>query len=901
MLSRLFKKSIRLEHPDREKRLQAVQALTVEQAADAQETLERLAVEEADVTIRHAVLHWIKNTDVLAVLLDAPEHAEVAAKIIVQRIKAGETPSCQDHALILQTRISQADDDDLVSLLPLITDASQAAELALQCRDTAREQVLALPVLCSEAGLAGLQKISKGRNKSCHRYARERLDSIKTARTACQAARVRVSELDASISKALITEPTDNPSLIAQRHLLIKLNDMRMAAASQFNTVHNTLINAGGDNDQQPLSANPLAEYDLSIPDPADNPFIALTEQFLALSQAMFNCDDLATVREQRDTLTTDWVRHADKFPPTLEQHNVFERVANQFRHYASSWERLTAVTDSIKHVPAALSGSVSDSHTLPALSQGRRKWLKRWQKPLQSINWPPDHTEPEILTLAQSHLERVQTELEQLHKQELAAQASMAEVIAQANTALEDGKIEVAKGHLRAARNWQKQGISEFDQDLSVLSAQVAEFTDWQKFATDPKRQELLTNLNKIAEEPLEPSAQAAHLKELREQWRALGKPTNRQDIEQQKQFDDLADKAFAPCRAYFAELADERASNLAQREALCEQLEEYLTTTDWSTADMQAAETIMRTAREAWHTYHPCERRALKPVQKRFDDLQDALHGKVKAAWAANVEAKQAIVDRARALLTDEDSNAVDGAKTLQQEWQNIGRTPRGADQRLWREFRKLCDDIFAQRDVARNVERAELNSRYTAYEERVVALETAASEDNPSRKQLTELLTAITDAGDGLSLRPNMQKRVESAQATYRAALAGEDRKLAETDLDQWQNWDEMVSSAEQAGDAIDAPHAVFAERIAGKPAQTDLLELTIEAEIAADLASPPADQATRMALQIAFMNAGKRNLAAEDYRQLRRRWCEAGPKDATANPLRERFFIALKARI
>ena len=75
----------------------------------------------------------------------------------------------------------------------------------------------------------------------------------------------------------------------------------------------------------------------------------------------------------------------------------------------------------------------------------------------------------------------------------------------------------------------------------------------------------------------------------------------------------------------------------------------------------------------------------------------------------------------------------------------------------------------------------------------------------------------------------------------------------------------------------------------------------MSLVLEAEIAADQPSPSADQTARMALQIELMNAGRRDLGAEDYRDLLRRWCAAGPKDETANALRERFFAAIARRL
>ena len=73
MLSRWFKRSSRLEHPDREVRLHAVQALNAEQAADAQANLERIALSDPDQDVRMAALPHVTNPDTIAQLLADPD------------------------------------------------------------------------------------------------------------------------------------------------------------------------------------------------------------------------------------------------------------------------------------------------------------------------------------------------------------------------------------------------------------------------------------------------------------------------------------------------------------------------------------------------------------------------------------------------------------------------------------------------------------------------------------------------------------------------------------------------------------------------------------------------------------------------------------------------------------
>ena len=75
---------------------------------------------------------------------------------------------------------------------------------------------------------------------------------------------------------------------------------------------------------------------------------------------------------------------------------------------------------------------------------------------------------------------------------------------------------------------------------------------TDWQNFATEPKRQELLTKLQAIVDTPLAPTDQADRLKQLRQSWNDLGR-LRRNEQSLQRHFDDLAEQAFAPARHTF------------------------------------------------------------------------------------------------------------------------------------------------------------------------------------------------------------------------------------------------------------------------------------------------------------------------------------------------------------
>ncbi len=764
-------------------------------------------------------------------------------------------------------------------------------------------------MLQAEEGLAVLQKAARGRDKSCHRHARDKLDQIKQARAAITEQDKRLAELDGAIQKALKQEPAEPGALLVHRQKLLRMRDMRTTLITTLSDLQSQLIAAGGKHDVRDNGIDPLADADLSLPDPLDNPFIALSEQWRGLQEKMLAGEDAELLHEEQQNLTSQWLRHADKMPPSAEQHATFSDVTRQLQAYRKTWQRSDTLRSQPLNAPTPLPEKLSFDRDTASLLKQRRGWLKRWKKTITSVDWPADQVVPDWLTEAQTQLTEVEKDVERLSAATIKAGEQMNGIVDDADQALSDGHIEDAIKHIRKARELQKAGISDSDAALANLSARLAELRDWQKFATDPKRQELLDAIEQLAKNPKAPEDQVARLKDLREQWRALGRPVSAEHIAQQQQFDQFADQAFEPCKTYFAEQAQLREENLAARVQLCEQLQAYLTQTDWQNTDIQAAENILRSAREEWHRYRPCDRKALKPVELNFETLQDSLHSKIKSVWNDNVAAKQAIVDEAQAQaaavaenLDDETVNAaIQSAKNLQQQWRTIGRTPRSADQKLWRDFRSACDQIFAQRDAANTAFKQASAEQLQRFEAAVEEFEKAAAGTDHSRAALDGFIDNLNNLAQDISLSAQHRQRVESARETYHAALRTLAKAGVVAQLKQFESWDAEVSAAEADGTQIDAPHPVFADRLAGQSSTEDWLGLTLEAEIAANLPSPDADRSARMALQVELMNAGRRDLAQEDWKELRNRWCAAGPKDQLGEALRSRFFAALQTRL
>jgi DNA repair protein SbcC/Rad50 len=785
-----------------------------------------------------------------------------------------------------------------------VTDPDTLLSLALDLRGALRDAVLAHPILCQPAQLAALEKRSRNRDKAINRHARQRLDEYRRLQQEAAALRARASELATALSRH-DGSSDDRTARERLRALAERLQD----AVQRHQTLNRRLAVFGAQLADLEVPAIDPAEF---APAPAaataappqgaptaapmtalDDPFTPLVAAFEALDAAMHQGRPFAELAAERQSLTERWLTAADHQPPAANQHQVFEAVSHRFRELADAIERL--LRDAPATLPeAALGEAPADARAAAAFWQAveeRRRLVRRLEQGRQRAGWPAwAPPVPEYRALLDAE--------ERLRADVAAAQRQLDERLQALDRAIRELTDAIDGGHLVPAREALARAHTAHDAippaaarqlspRLGQQAARLAELKDWQTFATTPKREALVDAMAALAREPLAPPAQADRIKALRREWQALGPVTQARDGRLADRFNTEADAAFEPCRAYFAEQAERRRANLGERERICDQLEGYLDDTDWAHADMQAAERIMRAAREEWRAFHPVERTRGKAVEARFEALQDRLHDKVKAEWERNVRTREALVAEAGALLDEASlpvAEKIERIKTLQHRWRDVGITPHGPNQRLWRQFRQACDAVFAARDQSRqqaDAERAalidEVRGALDAFAERLQSL----APEQASEADLRAFRTQV----EALERLPAAQRRDLAARRgdlleRYRALLDGQRQARARARLDELER-DDATSGG--------GPAADFAA----------LRRLTVRAEIAAGLPSPVEDERLRLEVQVERLRDGFSGGGdSERAEALLARWQGLGSKDAAAQPLRQRFFAALR---
>jgi hypothetical protein len=428
-----------------------------------------------------------------------------------------------------------------------------------------------------------------------------------------------------------------------------------------------------------------------------------------------------------------------------------------------------------------------------------------------------------------------------------------------------------------------------------------LREADDWQRWANAGVQEQLAARMEALRE-ATDPAEALRGLRELQLEWRkvALGPRDGGQGL--WKRFLTARDQVRARTEAYVANLARERAENLARKQALCEKAEALASSTDW----IRTAETIKGLQAE-WKGIGAGPRRGEQVLWERFraacDQFFSRRHEDLaqrKKAWAANLVRKEELCARAEALADsdDWDATAVE-FKRLQAEWKTIGPVRRSRSEILWRRFHEACDRFFERYKHRHDTDRAaRVNDRESIVRE-IEALaaadgegpgstdkEGAESASGPDRLTSIRGLRARWNAAPALphDLIAPLKERVESALVTF--AQRNPD-VVRGSELDVEANTHRLEALCARA------------EQLAGSDADT----------ASASTSSPAAILASQLREALAANTIGgrgdvesRRRAVEQEARQLQMAWDAVGfVPESRARPLADRFRRALRRSV
>ena len=187
--------------------------------------------------------------------------------------------------------------------------------------------------------------------------------------------------------------------------------------------------------------------------------------------------------------------------------------------------------------------------------------------------------------------------------------------------------------------------------------------------------------------------------IKELQAEWKTIGFAPQKMNTAIFERFRQGCDAFFEKKNAFFKDLKEELNTNLAKKKELVEKAEALMESTDWrSTGD------ILINLQKQWKEIGTVPRKYSEDLWKRFTSACDHFFEARQAATAdvrneekANKEEKLGIIDQLKQLAETEGENVIQQVKELQQKWSEVGHVPFRDKEKLYKEYRELCDKIY------------------------------------------------------------------------------------------------------------------------------------------------------------------------------------------------------------
>ncbi|NMH58605.1 DUF349 domain-containing protein [Alteromonas ponticola] len=495
--------------------------------------------------------------------------------------------------------------------------------------------------------------------------------------------------------------------------------------------------------------------------------------------------------------------------------------------------------------------------------------------------------------------------------KQNESRQASIAKSCRQQMSVIESliqgGKFNAAIGKFTQLESNLK-GLSE-DKRAALafrfekIRENIERLEGWKDYLAAPRRPELINQAKALVSEPVEKMRERAEkVKYLRKQWQSLG-PLPDTDA-QAVLFDELIERAFAPCRAFYEKQDALREQAKEQRQSLVEQVSNLNPDDDAASLASQVEQ-----LRTRWQKAGKLDHASWRKVKQDWDQALKPILAKIDDWHQDNQRRKQQLIDQVSVSLNDDDVEAAAAfAKQAQQQWKSLGPAGKKADSSLWRSFRTVNDKIFS-RLKAQN---EQVRKGYQQEKERVLARVQQVNDAVFEHKE-TNYKQAIQDLENEIDASEvSNDKTIKKALAdVIRATQHAEQCRQHLTRQQQLEALLTAIPVFQSSDDPTQSIPEVVWEKLSkqhqswftpqASSNEHDRAYLTTKLEWIVGLESPDDSQTERKQLNLELLAKKLEQNYVADFETILGQWVACGPLTDEENYLFERLSRCIHKQI
>lgn len=223
--------------------------------------------------------------------------------------------------------------------------------------------------------------------------------------------------------------------------------------------------------------------------------------------------------------------------------------------------------------------------------------------------------------------------------------------------------------------------------------------------------RQEIIAKIRDLSQLSENVGAAVRKLQELQTQWKETGPVSSHKYKEIQADYSRAVEDFYYNIKIFRDLQEHDLKKNLEHKTEIIGKLK-LLQSLD----NIKEAERLIKVYRNEWDEIGPVPNAKWDSLKQEYKTVLDETYAKIKGHYnsieeqkEANLKAKQEIIEKVKALIDSvaeakaaKWNEATDKILALQGDWKGIGRTSEKDNEKIWAEFRSLCDVFFDKKKV-------------------------------------------------------------------------------------------------------------------------------------------------------------------------------------------------------
>lgn len=289
-------------------------------------------------------------------------------------------------------------------------------------------------------------------------------------------------------------------------------------------------------------------------------------------------------------------------------------------------------------------------------------------------------------------------------------------ELISKANHSFESGVIRDGQKLTREALKLVKvQGKipNKLKHKLNATVALSRYFDDISSFATNPKRDELVSKIKEIADNPLKnPRKQADEIHKVQAQWQTLDQTSKTASQKQWNTFRSYVDKAWLPCGDFFEGLNKQKLVNATKKQQVTQDLNEFVQKNNNKFPTIRILRSKLRKFDDSWNSHAPVRDDVFRKLKSDFMDAKKPIFDDIKKQNEQIKLKKEQIIESVAKINSEDMDENISKYMNLKKDWNILDKLPHKLEKTLWKKFISSGDRFFEEQNKNKQLHLDELN---------------------------------------------------------------------------------------------------------------------------------------------------------------------------------------------